>query len=92
MEYESLTRVLVKIGPFRPDASYCQGALTATALHMYCKINDRLDHFGTCICIFSASQWNEEFVFRVKPHEHKLVLEVFDENRLTRCDPTNSIS
>ncbi|XP_049964657.1 E3 ubiquitin-protein ligase Nedd-4 isoform X4 [Schistocerca serialis cubense] len=31
-------------------------------------------------------QWNEEFVFRVKPAEHKLVLQVFDENRLTRDD------
>ncbi|XP_049538652.1 E3 ubiquitin-protein ligase Nedd-4-like isoform X1 [Anopheles darlingi] len=31
-------------------------------------------------------QWNEEFIFRVKPHEHKLVLQVFDENRLTRDD------
>ncbi|ETN61114.1 E3 ubiquitin-protein ligase nedd-4 [Anopheles darlingi] len=28
--------------------------------------------------------WNEEFVFHVKPNEHKLVLQVFDENRLTR--------
>ncbi|XP_065333980.1 E3 ubiquitin-protein ligase NEDD4 isoform X5 [Cloeon dipterum] len=31
-------------------------------------------------------QWNEEFIFRVKPSEHKLVLQVFDENRLTRDD------
>lgn len=31
-------------------------------------------------------RWDEEFVFRVKPPEHKLVLEVFDENRLTRDD------
>ncbi|XP_073839654.1 E3 ubiquitin-protein ligase Nedd4 isoform X9 [Musca autumnalis] len=30
--------------------------------------------------------WNEEFVFRVKPTEHKLVFQVFDENRLTRDD------
>ncbi|XP_015371652.1 PREDICTED: E3 ubiquitin-protein ligase Nedd-4 isoform X2 [Diuraphis noxia] len=30
--------------------------------------------------------WNEEFVFRVRPHEHKLILQVFDENRLTRDD------
>lgn len=30
--------------------------------------------------------WNEEFIFRVKPAEHKLVLQVFDENRLTRDD------
>jgi E3 ubiquitin-protein ligase NEDD4 len=31
-------------------------------------------------------RWEEEFVFRVKPNAHKLVLEVFDENRLTRDD------
>ncbi|XP_045118383.1 E3 ubiquitin-protein ligase Nedd-4-like isoform X2 [Portunus trituberculatus] len=31
-------------------------------------------------------RWDQEFVFRVKPAEHKLVLEVFDENRLTRDD------
>ncbi|XP_055324377.1 E3 ubiquitin-protein ligase Nedd-4 isoform X2 [Sitodiplosis mosellana] len=30
--------------------------------------------------------WNEEFVFKVKANEHKLVLQVFDENRLTRDD------
>ncbi|XP_014243563.1 E3 ubiquitin-protein ligase Nedd-4 isoform X2 [Cimex lectularius] len=30
--------------------------------------------------------WNEEFIFKVKPSEHKLVLQVFDENRLTRDD------
>lgn len=30
--------------------------------------------------------WNEDFVFRVKPNEHKLVFQVFDENRLTRDD------
>ncbi|KAL1513119.1 hypothetical protein ABEB36_002580 [Hypothenemus hampei] len=31
-------------------------------------------------------EWNEEFMFKVKPNEHKLVLQVFDENRLTRDD------
>lgn len=31
-------------------------------------------------------KWDEEFIFRVKPSEHKLVMEVFDENRLTRDD------
>ncbi|XP_014227999.1 E3 ubiquitin-protein ligase NEDD4 isoform X3 [Trichogramma pretiosum] len=31
-------------------------------------------------------KWEEEFIFRVKPNEHKLVLQVFDENRLTRDD------
>ncbi|XP_046867707.1 E3 ubiquitin-protein ligase Nedd-4 isoform X2 [Drosophila willistoni] len=30
--------------------------------------------------------WTEEFIFRVKPSEHKLVFQVFDENRLTRDD------
>jgi len=30
--------------------------------------------------------WDEEFIFRVIPTEHKLVLQVFDENRLTRDD------
>ncbi|XP_055542081.1 E3 ubiquitin-protein ligase Nedd-4-like isoform X2 [Wyeomyia smithii] len=28
--------------------------------------------------------WNEEFTLRVKPNEHKLVFQVYDENRLTR--------
>ncbi|XP_069996036.1 E3 ubiquitin-protein ligase Nedd-4-like isoform X3 [Penaeus vannamei] len=31
-------------------------------------------------------RWDEEFIFRVKPAEHKLLLEVFDENRVTRDD------
>ncbi|CAG9862580.1 unnamed protein product [Phyllotreta striolata] len=33
-----------------------------------------------------SPDWNEEFIFRVKPAEHKLVIQVFDENRLTRDD------
>lgn len=31
-------------------------------------------------------KWDEEFIFRVIPGKHKLVFEVFDENRLTRDD------
>ncbi|XP_070499559.1 E3 ubiquitin-protein ligase Nedd-4 isoform X4 [Chironomus tepperi] len=31
-------------------------------------------------------EWSEEFIFRVKPNEHKLVFQVFDENRFTRDD------
>ncbi|XP_035902058.1 E3 ubiquitin-protein ligase Nedd-4-like isoform X5 [Anopheles stephensi] len=31
-------------------------------------------------------KWNEEFILPVSPTEHKLVLQVFDENRLTRDD------
>ncbi|XP_061737738.1 E3 ubiquitin-protein ligase NEDD4-like isoform X3 [Nerophis ophidion] len=31
-------------------------------------------------------KWNEEFYFRVHPTKHRLLLEVFDENRLTRDD------
>ncbi|KAL0965887.1 hypothetical protein UPYG_G00287220 [Umbra pygmaea] len=29
-------------------------------------------------------KWNEEFYFRVCPHNHRLLFEVFDENRLVR--------
>lgn len=31
-------------------------------------------------------KWDEEFIFRVIPNHHHLLLEVFDENRLTRDD------
>jgi E3 ubiquitin-protein ligase NEDD4 len=31
-------------------------------------------------------KWEEEFIFRVNPNNHRLLLEVFDENRLTRDD------
>nr|XP_031528546.1 E3 ubiquitin-protein ligase NEDD4 [Vicugna pacos] len=31
-------------------------------------------------------KWNEEILFRVHPQEHRLLFEVFDENRLTRDD------
>ncbi|XP_048874771.1 E3 ubiquitin-protein ligase NEDD4-like isoform X11 [Brienomyrus brachyistius] len=31
-------------------------------------------------------KWNEEFYFRVCPRNHRLLFEVFDENRLTRDD------
>ncbi|XP_035246194.1 E3 ubiquitin-protein ligase NEDD4-like isoform X8 [Anguilla anguilla] len=31
-------------------------------------------------------KWNEEFYFRVYPQNHRLLFEVFDENRLTRDD------
>ncbi|KAJ7311328.1 hypothetical protein JRQ81_006944 [Phrynocephalus forsythii] len=31
-------------------------------------------------------KWNEEFLFRVHPQKHRILLEVFDENRLTRDD------
>ncbi|XP_061670100.1 E3 ubiquitin-protein ligase NEDD4-like isoform X2 [Syngnathoides biaculeatus] len=31
-------------------------------------------------------KWNEDFYFRVHPSKHRLLLEVFDENRLTRDD------
>jgi len=31
-------------------------------------------------------RWEEEFLLRLKPADHKIVLEVFDENRLTRDD------
>lgn len=31
-------------------------------------------------------KWDEEFVIKVDPEEHKIIMEVFDENRLTRDD------
>lgn len=31
-------------------------------------------------------EWNEEFFFRVHPTNNMLLIEVFDENRLTRDD------
>ncbi|XP_055478682.1 E3 ubiquitin-protein ligase NEDD4-like isoform X4 [Psammomys obesus] len=31
-------------------------------------------------------KWNEDFYFRVNPSNHRLLFEVFDENRLTRDD------
>jgi len=31
-------------------------------------------------------RWEEEFLIRLKPDQHKIVMEVFDENRLTRDD------
>ncbi|OWA51357.1 E3 ubiquitin-protein ligase Nedd-4 [Hypsibius exemplaris] len=31
-------------------------------------------------------EWKEEFLFRVDPCKHKVIMEVFDENRLTRDD------
>uniref|UniRef100_A0A8C8REM9 E3 ubiquitin-protein ligase n=1 Tax=Pelusios castaneus TaxID=367368 RepID=A0A8C8REM9_9SAUR len=33
-----------------------------------------------------SPKWNEEFLFRVNPQKHRLLFEVFDENRLTRDD------
>ena len=30
--------------------------------------------------------WDEEFVFRVKPAEHKLVLKIFDEDKWSTDD------
>ncbi|KAJ8249341.1 hypothetical protein GJAV_G00233750 [Gymnothorax javanicus] len=48
---------------------------------------------GECISVQTKTikrtldpKWNEEFLFRVNPQEHRLLFEVFDENRLTRDD------
>ncbi|EAA06907.5 AGAP000787-PA [Anopheles gambiae str. PEST] len=48
----------------------------ATVLSKFTKTKKRTLH----------PKWNEEFILRVNPAEHKLVLQVFDENRLTRDD------
>ncbi|VDM23261.1 unnamed protein product [Hydatigera taeniaeformis] len=37
-------------------------------------------------------EWNEEFYFRVNPESNRLLLEIFDENRITRDDFLGLIS
>lgn len=67
------------------------------ASHPYVKIDlvrDQDPEAGTVIdSVYTKTKkrtlnpkWEEEFIFRVHPTQHRLNLEVFDENRLTRDD------
>ncbi|CAN9507050.1 unnamed protein product [Ophioblennius macclurei] len=58
-----------------------------TRLSLYDPVNGELTSLQTkTIKKTLDPKWNEEFFFRVDPHKHRLLLEVFDENRLTRDD------
>ncbi|XP_066540780.1 E3 ubiquitin-protein ligase NEDD4 isoform X2 [Hoplias malabaricus] len=58
-----------------------------TRLTLYDPVNGELTSLQTkTIKKTLDPKWNEEFFFRVHPRKHRLLLEVFDENRLTRDD------
>ncbi|GLD58435.1 E3 ubiquitin-protein ligase NEDD4 isoform X2 [Lates japonicus] len=56
-----------------------------TRLSLYDPINGELTSLQTkTIKKTLDPKWNEEFYFRVNPRKHRLLLEVFDENRLVQ--------
>uniref|UniRef100_A0A665U4R5 E3 ubiquitin-protein ligase n=1 Tax=Echeneis naucrates TaxID=173247 RepID=A0A665U4R5_ECHNA len=56
-----------------------------TRLSLYDPINGEITSLQTkTIKKTLDPKWNEEFFFRVNPGKHRLLLEVFDENRLGR--------
>uniref|UniRef100_A0A3B3ZF31 E3 ubiquitin-protein ligase n=1 Tax=Periophthalmus magnuspinnatus TaxID=409849 RepID=A0A3B3ZF31_9GOBI len=58
-----------------------------TRLSLYDPVNGEITSLQTkTIKKTLDPKWNEEFFFRVDPNKHRLLLEVFDENRLTRDD------
>ncbi|XP_073320180.1 E3 ubiquitin-protein ligase NEDD4-like [Pagrus major] len=58
-----------------------------TRLSLYDPVNGELTSLQTkTIKKTLDPKWNEEFFFRVDPSKHRILLEVFDENRLTRDD------
>ncbi|XP_041082693.1 E3 ubiquitin-protein ligase NEDD4-like isoform X4 [Polyodon spathula] len=58
-----------------------------TRVSLYDPVNGELTSVQTkTIKKTLDPKWNEEFYFRVHPRQHRLLFEVFDENRLTRDD------
>ncbi|KAF7660588.1 hypothetical protein LDENG_00279190 [Lucifuga dentata] len=58
-----------------------------TRLSLYDPVNGEIISLQTkTIKKTLDPKWNEEFYFRVHPRKHRLLFEVFDENRLTRDD------
>ncbi|XP_077050757.1 E3 ubiquitin-protein ligase NEDD4-like isoform X2 [Siphateles boraxobius] len=58
-----------------------------TKISLYDPVNGEITSLQTkTIKKTLDPKWNEEFFFRVHPRKHRLLLEVFDENRLTRDD------
>uniref|UniRef100_A0A671RFJ5 E3 ubiquitin-protein ligase n=1 Tax=Sinocyclocheilus anshuiensis TaxID=1608454 RepID=A0A671RFJ5_9TELE len=60
-----------------------------TRISLYDPVNGEITSLQTkTIKKTLDPKWNEEFFFRVHPRRHRLLLEVFDENRLTE-NPNN---
>ncbi|XP_028258388.1 E3 ubiquitin-protein ligase NEDD4-like isoform X2 [Parambassis ranga] len=58
-----------------------------TRLSLYDPVNGEITSLQTkTIKKTLDPKWNEEFFFKVDPRKHRLLFEVFDENRLTRDD------
>ncbi|KAM3624841.1 uncharacterized protein V6R79_002559 [Siganus canaliculatus] len=58
-----------------------------TKLSLYDPVNGEILNLQTkTIKKTLDPKWNEEFLFWVQPRKHRLLFEVFDENRLTRDD------
>ncbi|XP_024151244.1 E3 ubiquitin-protein ligase NEDD4a isoform X2 [Oryzias melastigma] len=58
-----------------------------TRLSLYDPLNGEITSLQTkTIKKTLDPTWNEEFFFKVDPKKHRLLFEVFDENRLTRDD------
>ncbi|KAI7802626.1 putative E3 ubiquitin-protein ligase NEDD4-like, partial [Triplophysa rosa] len=58
-----------------------------TRISLYDPVNGEITSLQTKTIKKSLDpKWSEEFFFRVHPRKHRLLFEVFDENRLTRDD------
>ncbi|XP_048118741.1 E3 ubiquitin-protein ligase NEDD4a isoform X3 [Alosa alosa] len=78
-------KVIAGIGLAKKDILGASDPYTRVSL--YDAINGELTSVQTkTIKKTLDPKWNEEFFFRVHPRKHRLLLEVFDENRLTRDD------
>ncbi|XP_039626187.1 E3 ubiquitin-protein ligase NEDD4a isoform X1 [Polypterus senegalus] len=78
-------KVIAGIGLAKKDILGASDPYTRVSL--YDPVNGELTSVQTkTIKKTLDPKWNEEFFFRVHPRQHRLLFEVFDENRLTRDD------
>ncbi|XP_055755590.1 E3 ubiquitin-protein ligase NEDD4-like isoform X5 [Salvelinus fontinalis] len=78
-------KVIAGIGLAKKDILGASDPYTRVSL--YDPVNGELTSLQTkTIKKTLDPKWNEEFFFKVHPRKHRLLLEVFDENRLTRDD------
>ncbi|KAK2854067.1 hypothetical protein Q5P01_006728 [Channa striata] len=78
-------RVIAGIGLAKKDILGASDPYTR--LSLYDQVNGEISSFQTkTIKKTLDPKWDEEFHFRVDPTKQRLLLEVFDENRLTRDD------